>query len=146
MFQSQNKVFKYLLLFLLVLLLVGVRAFEDKLFYDPFISYFKAEFYNVHYPKYDAFRLFFSFTVRYLFNSIVSLGIIYVLFKDFSAIKFSALLLFTFYIILILAMCSLLYFFDEKQSMALFYVRRFIIQPIFLLLFIPAFYYQKRNS
>jgi exosortase F-associated protein len=29
--------------------------------------------------------------------------------------------------------------------MILFYIRRFLIQPIFLLLFLPAFYYQKQN-
>jgi exosortase F-associated protein len=28
--------------------------------------------------------------------------------------------------------------------LALFYVRRFLIQPIFLLLLIPAFYFQKK--
>jgi exosortase F-associated protein len=26
-----------------------------------------------------------------------------------------------------------------------FYVRRFLIQPLFIILFIPAFYYQKRQ-
>ena len=34
--------------------------------------------------------------------------------------------------------------FGETNKMNLFYIRRFIIQPIFLILFIPAFYYQKK--
>ncbi|MFY7758816.1 MAG: exosortase F system-associated membrane protein, partial [Flavobacterium stagni] len=30
------------------------------------------------------------------------------------------------------------------HKVELFYLRRFLIQPLFLLLFVPAFYYQKR--
>jgi exosortase F-associated protein len=31
------------------------------------------------------------------------------------------------------------------EHMALFYVRRFLIQPLFLLLLLPAFYFHKRS-
>ena len=80
-------------------------------------------------------------------NTLISLGIIYVLFKDVSKIKFSVFLFLIFFVFLIILMWVLLSYFNEKQAMALFYVRRFLIQPIFLLLFIPAFYYQqKRNT
>jgi exosortase F-associated protein len=46
--------------------------------------------------------------------------------------------------ILMISFFFVLNFFGEQSKMILFYIRRFIIQPIFLLLFIPAFYYQKK--
>ena len=33
----------------------------------------------------------------------------------------------------------------DGDHMALFYVRRFLIQPLFLLLLLPAFYFHKRS-
>jgi exosortase F-associated protein len=36
------------------------------------------------------------------------------------------------------------HFLDKENNFVLFYIRRFLIQPLFLLLFIPAFFYQKR--
>jgi exosortase F-associated protein len=39
-----------------------------------------------------------------------------------------------------------LFYLDEHPAtFVVFYVRRFIIQPLFIILFIPAFYYQKRQ-
>jgi exosortase F-associated protein len=49
-----------------------------------------------------------------------------------------------FFIILISLFFIVLFFFGETNKMTLFYIRRFLIQPIFLLLFLPAFYYQKK--
>lgn len=141
----QNRFLKYLFVVILIGLLVTVRALEDVLFYDPFINYFKSEFYNQLYPKYNAVKLFLNIGIRYLINSTITLGIIYLIFEDFSKVKFSSILLGLFFLILIGMMVLLLIFFTEKQVMILFYVRRFLIQPIFLLLFIPAFYYQQRN-
>lgn len=141
----QNKFFNYLFVIILIGLLVAVRAFEDILFYDPFINYFKLEFHNQLYPEYDAVKLFLNLSGRYLINSIITLGIIYLIFKDLSKVKISSIILSLFFLILIGLMFLFLFFFTEKQAMILFYVRRFLIQPLFLLLFIPAFYYQQRN-
>lgn len=141
----QNRFFRYLVVVILIGFLVAIRAFEGALFYDPFIAYFKSEFHNQLYPEYDALKLFLNVGTRYLINSMGSLGIIFLIFRDFSKVKLSIILLSLFFIILIGLMVVLLCFFTEKQAMALFYVRRFLIQPIFLLLFIPAFYYQQRN-
>ncbi|MDI9309589.1 MAG: exosortase F system-associated protein [Limnohabitans sp.] len=141
----QNRFFRYLLVVILIGFLVAIRTFESVLFYDPFIAYFKSEFHNQLYPKYDALKLFLNIGTRYLINSMVSLGIIYVIFTDSSKVKMSSVLLSLFFLILMGLIIVLLCFFTEKQAMILFYVRRFLIQPIFLLLFIPAFYYQQRN-
>ena len=141
-----NHKVRILLAMLLVLFLVLIRAFEDVLFYDPFLMYFKADYYNLPLPEIENISLFFGLLFRYFLNTVLSLSIIYVLFKDLEAIKFASILYLVFFIVLVVALFLVLSFFGETNKMALFYIRRFLIQPIFLLLFLPAFYYQKQNK
>lgn len=124
-------------------LLVSVRAFENDWFYDPFINYFQSEFLHLKYPNYNEALLFINWIFRYFLNSVFSIAIIFLIFQEMQMVKFSALLLTVFLIFLLLGMFVLLHCFDEEQKMILFYVRRFLIQPLFLILFIPAFFYQK---
>ena len=130
----------------ILLLLVLIRAYEDSLFYDPFLDYFKADYFNLPLPEIDGLKLFFGLAFRYFLNTVLSLGIIYILFKDISAIKFSIILYTVFFVMLIIALYVVIYSFGEIDKMVLFYIRRFLIQPIFLLLFLPAFYYQFQSS
>ena len=143
--QKLNRRAQITLFIFLLGLLVSIRTFEDDWFYDPFINYFKEEFSHLKYPNYNEIPLFLNWIFRYLLNSIFSLAIIYVIFQEVRMVKFSAFLLTLFLIFLLLGMFILLHYFDEEKKMILFYVRRFLIQPLFLLLFIPAFYYQKKT-
>lgn len=127
----------------LVLLLAVIRTYEH-LFYDPFLDYFTRDYSNLPFPQYDAIKLFFSLLLRYALNSIISLAIIQVLFKDFSLTKFASVLYLLFFIILIITLFVILNFSAEANNLLLFYVRRFLIQPLFVLLFVPAFYYQNQ--
>jgi len=129
----------------LVLMLVLIRAYEDSLFYDPFLNYFKTDYYNLPLPEIDNLQLFFGLFFRYFLNTLLSLAIVYVLFKDVEAVKFASILYLIFFVILVIIFFFVLFYIGETNKMTLFYVRRFIIQPIFLLLFLPAFYYQKQN-
>lgn len=129
---------------LLLLLLVLIRVFEDNLFYDPFLNYFKDNYTNLKLPQTNPIKLFFSLGFRYYLNSMISLGLLYLIFKDTKIIKFSIFLYSVLGIILMVSFFFILKFFGEQSKMNLFYIRRFIIQPIFLILFIPAFYYQKK--
>jgi len=129
-----------------VLALVLIRAYEDSLFYDPFLDYFKGDYYNLPIPEIDNLQLIFGFFFRYFLNTALSLAIIYVLFKDIDAVKFASVLYFIFFIILLAAFFFILLKNGESNKMGLFYIRRFLIQPIFLLLFLPAFYYQKQKQ
>ena len=139
----KNKV-KIILVLTLLLLLSAVRAYEEDLFYDPFLMYFKGDYLSLPFPEIDDFKLFFGLTSRYFLNTIFSLGIIHVLFLDSKFIKFTALLYFIFYLVLIGVFFLAVHFLDKENNFVLFYIRRFLIQPLFLLLFIPAFFYQKR--
>ncbi|WP_333599455.1 exosortase F system-associated membrane protein [Flavobacterium sp.] len=139
--QNKEKVFWALFL---IGLLVCIRLFENQLFYDPFLNYFKSEYAHLPFPRINIFKLFFSLGMRFYLNSVISLLLLYVIFKDKKMIKFSMLLYMILGSVLMISFIFVLNFFGEENKMTLFYIRRFLIQPIFILLFIPAFYYQKQ--
>lgn len=135
-----------ILITIFILICFGlIRAFENQLFYDPFLDYFHADFKNLAFPQVDIFKLFFGLFFRYFLNTILSVILIYALFWDKEILKFSIFLYVFFLVILLVLFFVILNFFPDGNWL-LFYVRRFIIQPIFVLLFIPAFYYQQLNS
>jgi exosortase F-associated protein len=129
----------------LVCLLMLVRTFENQLFYDPFLIYFNGDYLKLPLPEFDASLLFLGLLFRFSLNTILSLGIIYLLFKDKDMILFTSVLYSLLFLILIIAFFSILYFFKSQENLLLFYVRRFLIQPLFIILFIPAFYFQKQK-
>jgi exosortase F-associated protein len=138
--------FKICIASLLVFLLALVRIFEHALFYDPFAYYFEGDYLNLTFPEYDSWKLFGSLTERYFLNTFISLAIIFVLFRDLALTKFSAVLYALFFVVLLISFFALISFTGNENNFIIFYVRRFLIQPIFVLLFIPAFYYQKRMT
>jgi exosortase F-associated protein len=141
-----NHKIRIALALLLIVFLVLIRAYEDSLFYDPFLDYFKSQYYNLPLPKIDNLQLILGFFFRYFLNTAFSLALIYIMFKDIDAVKFASVLYFIFFVILLAAFFFILLNNGETHKMALFYIRRFLIQPIFLLLFLPAFYYQKQKD
>lgn len=139
-----KRIINILLVIVLVLLLFLVRAFEDSLFYDPLIIYFQNDYLYTTIPEIKMPRFFLDIFFRYLINSIISLGILWILFKKRSYIKFAAK--FYGYAFLFLSIVLLFFVITEFRDGYLFpfYVRRFLVQPLFLFLLIPAFYYQKK--
>lgn len=134
---------KYLFLIFLVGLLVLIRIFENDLFYDPYLLFFQNDYLYIDSPRREVFKLTMFTSLRFLMNTIISLTILYIVFKDKSVIKFSAIIYFIAYIVLILLF---LYFVTDpkrEQYYLFFNIRRFLIQPIILLLLLPAFYYHK---
>lgn len=141
LFQNKKKLFQ---ISFLVILLILIRFFENTLFYDPFLDYYKGEYANLSFPEINVVKLFFSLGFRFYLNSVISLFLLYVIFSDTKIIKFSILLYMILGSVLMISFFFTLKFFGEESKMTLFYIRRFLIQPIFILLFIPAFYYQNR--
>ncbi|MCB0387512.1 MAG: exosortase F system-associated protein [Winogradskyella sp.] len=140
-----NKGFKYIAFFVLVGLLVLIRVFEEQLFYDPYLAFFKNDYLYIDSPRQEVFKLAAFTTLRYVLNTVISLGILFVLFKDLSVIKFSVLVYALAYVVF---MSLFLYFVihPKQEDYYLFFnVRRFLIQPLIALLLIPAFYYHKQR-
>ncbi|WP_417942739.1 exosortase F system-associated membrane protein [Flavobacterium sp. RS13.1] len=140
---SENK-FKIIITIVVVLCLGIVRTFENKLFYDPFLVYFESDFKGLPFPQVNNIKLFAGLLLRYTLNTVLSLVLIYTLFRDIEIFKFSVFLYVFFLVPLLVTFFIILEFFPNANWL-LFYVRRFIIQPIFVLLFVPAFYYQQQN-
>ena len=83
---------KYILILMLLGLLVMIRVFEDNLFYDPYLLFFKNDYLYMDYPRREVFKLTLFTSLRYTLNSLISLGIIFLFFKDKSIVKFSVLI------------------------------------------------------
>ncbi|MFV8376731.1 exosortase F system-associated membrane protein [Flavobacterium sp. LB1P71] len=130
----------------LVVLLVLIRAYENQLFYDPFLDYFKSDFTHLPLPSLNSFQLFLGLLFRYTLNTVISLGIIYVFFEEIQMVKFALVLYYFFFMILISTFFFIIFYCREHSNLVLFYVRRFLIQPIFVLLFVPGFYFQIQNK
>jgi exosortase F-associated protein len=141
---KQNKT-KILIAVVVVCCFGIIRAFESQLFYDPFLDYFESNFIKLPFPEVNVFSLFCGLLLRYVLNTVLSLLLIYTLFSDRDILKFSTYL-YVFFLILLLGMFFIILKCFPDASWLLFYVRRFIIQPIFIILFIPAFYYQLQYS
>lgn len=140
----KNK-FRVLIAIGTLLALVAVRAFEQKLFYDPFLPFFKTEFQGKSLPDYEGFKLFLNTFLRYFLNTIFSTLLIYQIFKEKKLVVFVSWLYLFLFVVLAAMYFGMLYF-ETSDYLVLFYVRRFLIQPLFLVLFIPAFYYQRKSK
>tara|TARA_R110000868_G_scaffold329589_4_gene590393 strand:+ start:818 stop:1246 length:429 start_codon:yes stop_codon:yes gene_type:complete len=141
-----NKTFKYSLLFILFGLLVLIRFFESELFYDPYLMFFENDYLYMDSPRREVLKVTAFTTIRYLLNTLISLGILFVFFKDKSIIKFSTLIYIVGYFMLILIYLYFVVNPKQEDYYLFFNIRRFLIQPIILILLLPAFYYHKLKN
>ena len=139
------KTFQIIALVFLASLLVLIRMFENELFCDPLLSFFKSDYSNNSLPEIHSFKLLGNTAFRFLLNTIVSLGILWVIFKDKGILKLSIFLFGIIFCVLIIAFSYLVFYSNSESFLPLFYVRRFLIQPILLLVLLPAFYFQKKK-
>ncbi|MEN2489300.1 exosortase F system-associated protein [Flavobacterium sp. B11] len=137
--------FKILTAIVVVIGLALIRTFERKLFYDPFLIYFNADFHSIPHPPVEDLKLFAGLFFRYCLNSALSLWLIFALFQDRDIFKFSLFVYGLFLVLFLIAFYIILEYFPDCNWL-LFYVRRFLIQPILVLLFIPGFYYQLQKT
>lgn len=134
---------------ILIIALALVRFFENELFYDPLINFFKGNYQKNILPDYDYFKLIASTSSRFILNTLISLLIVWVIFHKKNLIKFCFLFYGVAFLILITLFSILVWDLESSSYFVLFYVRRFLIQPIFIIILLPAFYYQlqlKKND
>lgn len=131
---------RIILAIILVFFLVLVRVFQDELFYDPFIHFFKIDYHFNTLPEYDLTKLLSYLVLRYAINSILSLGIIYTLFQKIQFIRLASILYLGAFLILIVLFLILLLNLDSNWYYLFFNIRRFLIHPVLLILFTAAFY------
>ncbi|UPS90262.1 exosortase F system-associated protein [Bizionia sp. M204] len=141
-----SKALTYLTIGVLATLLVLIRVFEQQLFYDPFLAFFQNDYLYIDSPRREVFKLTAFTSLRFLLNTVLSLGILFAIFKDVSVLKFSLLIYGAAYLILILLFLYFVINPKQEDYYLFFNTRRFLIQPLILLLLIPAFFYHKKNT
>ena len=137
-----NKLLRYSIAFVLLLGLISVRIFEEKLFYDPLLDYF----HNANrttLPPLNTLNLFVNVMFRFLLNLLLTVFIVKMIFWKQNYVKFTIIVG-----IITLAILLPLYAYMVNNGLnfgetIFFYVRRFLIQPMLLIILIPCFYYQE---
>ncbi|MCT8340561.1 exosortase F system-associated protein [Flavobacteriaceae bacterium TK19130] len=131
--------------FVLLIGLVTVRYFQNTLFYDPLLEFFNSEYVASQLPELEFGKLVSSLLFRYVLNMFLSLGVIWVVFRSKEVLRLSILVYVAFLILFGGIFTFLLLQYQPGQYLPLFYVRRLLIQPILLLLLIPAFYFYRKK-
>jgi len=126
--------------------LVMIRAVAPNLFYDPFIEYFKNDYLHQPIPIFSGSKLLINLFFRYSLNAVISLAIIYLAFQNKLFLKFSMKFYVFAFIVLIITFMIILKGELKNGYLFAFYIRRFIIHPLFVLLLLPAFYYKQLTS
>lgn len=136
-----NKYIRYTIALLLIIGLILVRRFENILFYDPFIEYFA--FSRKIFPELDLAKFNASTTLRFAINTLLTVLIIWFIFWKRNYVRFSILVIIIGFVFLLPLYNYLISTKFSSGEMIFFYVRRFLIQPMFVLILIPCFYYQE---
>lgn len=135
---------RWLLVLIGICGLIGIRALEDRIFYDPFLTYFKSADQSALFPDYQWSKLILSYLFRFLLNTFFSLWIIHFLFQNREWTKQASVLI---ALIFVIVFPIYLFCINDKFQIGYlfsFYIRRFVIQPLTLLLIVPIFYYRKK--
>ena len=126
--------------------LIYIRYAESNLFYDPFLDYFHQV---GQYPTFTTFnwgQLIISHFLRFGLNLIFSSIIIHFIFNKIKWTLYGGILMSLVFGVTLLIYLYCLYTQFEVGFQFSFYIRRFVIQPLILLLIIPTFYYLKKKN
>lgn len=140
------KILSWFLVIVGVFGLIVVRILEDNLFYDPFLGYFHEANKNISFPSFEWGRLIFGHLFRFILNLLFSCLIIQCLFKNKEWTIQGAVLIAIVFAITFPIYLYCIYSHFEIGYLFSFYMRRFVIQPLVLLLIVPLFYYRKQMA
>lgn len=138
------KILNWFLVIIGVFGLICVRILEDQIFYDPFLNYFHEANKSISFPEFEWGKLIISHVFRFLLNLFFSCVIIHFLFKNKDWTIQGAILI---TIIFVITFPIYLFCISDRFDIGYlfsFYMRRFVIQPLIILLIIPLFYYRKQ--
>lgn len=138
-----NKWLRYSIAGILTIGLILIRLNEESLFYDPLLYYFKNS-YEVTLLEIDITKHLISVTIRYGINTLLSIGIIYMLFNKKSYIKISGIVFLIGWVIFLPIYYLFINTEFEYSLMIGFYIRRFLIQPIIGIILILALFYLEK--
>lgn len=137
------KVLKWFLVAIAVFGLIAVRVVESEIFYDPFQAFFHLANKHAQFPDFNWSPLILNYLFRFGLNLLLSTAIVYLIFKN-KQWTLQAIILML--IVFAITFPIYLYCIHTKFEIGYlfsFYMRRFVIQPLILLLIIPLFYYRQ---
>ena len=138
-----TKLTRIILIGILILMLIGIRILAQNFFYDPLIEYFRSDYLYTGIPQLNFTKFWGFLLLRYALNTGLSLIIIYLTFYNRKVLVFSSRFYGLALIVLSFLFWVLLEFELNLGDRLTFYIRRFLIHPVFLMILLPAFYYQK---
>lgn len=139
------KILNWIIAIIGILGLIGIRMVESTMFYDPFLIYFHEANKELALPEFVWGKLIlhhlFRFNLNLFFSAIILQG-----FFNNKKWTFQGIIL----MVLVFAITFPVYLYCLYTDMEIgnlftFYMRRFVIQPLILLLIIPLFYYRKQK-
>lgn len=137
------KILNWLFAAIAIFGLIAVRMVEDQLFYDPFQAFFHLSNKYAEFPDFKWTPLILNYLFRFGLNLVLSAAVVYFIFKNKQwTLQAIVLMLIVFAITFPLYLYCIHTQFDIGYLFS-FYMRRFVIQPLILLLIIPLFYYRK---
>lgn len=138
------KILNFILVFAGIFGLISVRFLEDKIFYDPFLEFFKADYKVAQVPDFIWGKLILSHFFRFALNLVFSAIVVHFMFLNRKWTLQAVVLIAVAFVFFFPIYLWCLYSKMEIGYLFTFSVRRFVIQPIILLLIIPIFYYRKK--
>lgn len=128
-----------------VILLICVRILEEDLFYDPLLHYFKTHL-TQSIPRVHWGALAFSHSFRFILNLIGSCLIIQGFFARLEWTKQAAWIMSILFGVSLAIYTSMLATDFPFGKLIGFYVRRFVIQPLGVLVLLPIFYWRIKRE
>jgi exosortase F-associated protein len=136
-FKKSMKTQKILLNIALFIGLFLVRLGFDRFSYDPFLPYFKGDFEQLPFPELSYWLLAVWYSLRFVANTLLSLCIVFVWTENLPQTQSIGKMLGLFFVFMLA-----LFLFLASQKFPTgyflpFYIRRFLIHPLFLLVLLP---------
>lgn len=125
--------------------LVLIRFYENKYFYDPFMHFLDTAFVGIEMSTFKT-SMFFNLLFRFLLNTIISLLILWVAFRNREILKVSGLIYLIAGVVLFPLFIYLMQQVQVDNYLAAFYVRRFLAHPLLILILLPAFIYYRLKA
>ncbi|WP_196892329.1 exosortase F system-associated membrane protein [Aureivirga marina] len=141
-----NKKLRIFLIICGFISLVLVRFLSNKWLQDPLRTFFETKAISDVLPKINFWSHFWKNSILFFINECISIAILFLFFMEKNVVKFSLWFYQIAFIILSIAFFILLEINNPEYNRILFYIRRFLIHPLFLLILLPAFYFQKMKE
>lgn len=141
-----NKYVKYIFAMVLLVLLALIRLFEFEWFNDGLILFFQHDYLTEKLPWVPFDAIILTDSIRYWLNALISIMILNLFFWQKDLNKFLALIYTVAFLVLIILFIYFIKHYEAGNYLGLFYVRRFLIQPLLLFILLPALWYQHNKT